>query len=93
MAAVCVHAAWVARCAARVAGSGVVVLVQVIIESALLTPQEIIRACEVVRDGGAGFVKTSTGYHARGVAAARLMRRTVGEATGVKASDAGGVTS
>jgi deoxyribose-phosphate aldolase len=43
-------------------------LVKVIIESALLTPQEIIRACEVARDGGEGFVKTSTkastGYRA-----------------------------
>jgi deoxyribose-phosphate aldolase len=38
--------------------------VKVIIESALLTPQEIIRACDVARDGGEGFVKTSTGYHA-----------------------------
>lgn len=151
MAAVCVNAAWVTRCAARVSESGVVVAavvgfpfgasvretkayeaaravgdgareidmvaslwalragdwryaeqdiaetvraadgarVKVIIESALLTPPEIVRACEIARDAGAGFVKTSTGYHARGgatTAAVRLMRRTVGDDMGVKAS-------
>jgi deoxyribose-phosphate aldolase len=41
-------------------------LVKVIIESALLSPAEIVRACEMARDAGAGYVKTSTGYHARG---------------------------
>jgi deoxyribose-phosphate aldolase len=64
-------------------------LVKVIIESALLAPAAIVRACEVVRDAGAGFVKTSTGFHASGgasVSAVRLMRQTVGDALGVKAS-------
>jgi deoxyribose-phosphate aldolase len=67
-------------------------LVKVIIESALLSPAEIIRACEAARDAGAGYVKTSTGYHARGGATAtavRLMRQTVGDDMGVKA--AGGI--
>jgi deoxyribose-phosphate aldolase len=64
-------------------------LVKVIIESGLLSPAGIVRACETARDAGAGFVKTSTGFHASGgatTAAVRLMRRTVGDALGVKAS-------
>lgn len=64
-------------------------LVKVIIESAALTPVEIIRACEVARDAGAGYVKTSTGFHPAGGATAEavaLMRLTVGDALGVKAS-------
>ena len=44
----------------------------IIEESALLTPQEITLACDVARDGSAGFVKTSTTYHARGGATASL---------------------
>jgi deoxyribose-phosphate aldolase len=65
------------------------VLVKVIIESALLTPSEIVRACEAARDAGARYVKTSTGFHSAGgatIEAVRLMRRTVGEGMGVKAS-------
>ncbi|HEU4563833.1 MAG TPA: deoxyribose-phosphate aldolase [Gemmatimonadaceae bacterium] len=64
-------------------------LVKVIIESAALTPVEIIRACETARDAGAGYVKTSTGFHPAGGATAEavaLMRLTVGDALGVKAS-------
>lgn len=67
-------------------------VVKVIIESAALTPDEIVRACEAARDAGARYVKTSTGFHPAGgatVEAVRLMRRVVGEALGVKAS--GGV--
>jgi deoxyribose-phosphate aldolase len=45
----------------------------IIEESALLTPQEIILACDVARDGSAGFVKTSTTYQARGDASASLV--------------------
>jgi deoxyribose-phosphate aldolase len=47
-------------------------LMRVIIESALFTPQEITLACDVARDGSAGFVKTSTKYQARGGATASL---------------------
>lgn len=63
--------------------------VKVIIESAVLTPDEIVRASAVARDAGARFVKTSTGFHPAGGAtteAVALIRRTVGEAIGVKAS-------
>lgn len=67
-------------------------LLKVIIESAALTNDEIVRACTAAVQGGAGFVKTSTGFHQSGGAsleAVRLMRQTVGERIGVKAS--GGV--
>lgn len=64
-------------------------LVKVIIESAALTDNEIVAACRAAVDGGAGFVKTSTGFHPAGGAsltAVRLMRATVGPGIGVKAS-------
>ncbi|HKV49982.1 MAG TPA: deoxyribose-phosphate aldolase [Gemmatimonadaceae bacterium] len=66
--------------------------VKVIIESAALTDDEIKRVSIIARDAGATFVKTSTGFHAAGGAtlhAVALIRRAVGDATGVKAS--GGV--
>jgi deoxyribose-phosphate aldolase len=67
-------------------------LVKVIIESALLTPTEIIKASALAKEAGAQYVKTSTGFHAAGGATAEavtLMRLAVGDALGVKAS--GGV--
>ncbi len=67
------------------------VLCKVIIETALLTDDEKVRACIAAKNAGADFVKTSTGF-AKGGATANdvsLMRRTVGKALGVKAS--GGV--
>jgi len=68
------------------------VLVKVIIESAVLSEDEIVRACRAAQAAGAHYVKTSTGFHPAGgasVGAVRLMRQTVGEEMGVKAS--GGV--
>ena len=67
-------------------------LVKVIIESAHLTPVEIIKASAIAREAGAQYVKTSTGFHAAGGASAEavaLMRLVVGDTMGVKAS--GGV--
>lgn len=67
------------------------VLCKVIIETALLSDDEKVRACIAAKNAGADFVKTSTGF-AKGGATANdvaLMRRTVGKALGVKAS--GGV--
>ena len=67
-------------------------LVKVIIESAHLTPVEIIKASALAREAGAQYVKTSTGFHPSGGASAEavaLMRLVVGDAMGVKAS--GGV--
>lgn len=65
------------------------VLLKVIIESAALTDEEIVAACEASERAGADYVKTSTGFHKAGgasVHAVRLMRQTVGDRLGVKAS-------
>jgi deoxyribose-phosphate aldolase len=64
---------------------------KVIIETALLTDDEKVRACLAAKKAGADFVKTSTGFSKGGatVADIALMRRTVGSELGVKAS--GGV--
>src|SRR6267142_1555716 len=64
---------------------------KVIIETALLTDDEKVRACQAAKRAGADFVKTSTGFSKGGatVADIALMRRTVGSDLGVKAS--GGV--
>ncbi len=66
-------------------------IVKVIIETALLTDEEKIRACLLAKDASADFVKTSTGFAKGGatVSDIELMRRTVGAEIGVKA--AGGV--
>jgi len=67
------------------------VTTKVIIETALLTDEEKVRACEAAKRAGADFVKTSTGFSKGGatVSDVLLMRRTVGPDLGVKAS--GGV--
>lgn len=66
---------------------------KVIIETALLTNDEKVRASLAAKHAGADFVKTSTGFSKGGatVEDIRLMRRTVGADLGVKAS--GGVKS
>lgn len=62
---------------------------KVIIESAALSDEQVIMVCRIAVDSGANFVKTSTGFHKSGgasVHAVRLMRATVGDSIGVKAS-------
>ena len=64
-------------------------VLKVIIESAALTDEEIVSTCRAAEAAGADFVKTSTGFHPAGGAsthAVALMRATVGERLGVKAS-------
>lgn len=64
-------------------------LLKVIIESAALDDAEIVAACQAAEAAGADYVKTSTGFHPAGgasVHAVKLMRTTVGERLGVKAS-------
>jgi deoxyribose-phosphate aldolase len=64
-------------------------LLKVILETAALSPEQIVEACRRSEAAGAGFVKTSTGFHPTGgasVEAVRLMRATVGDRLGVKAS-------
>lgn len=66
-------------------------ILKVIIETCLLTDEEKVRACRLAVEGGADFVKTSTGFSKGGatVEDVALMRKTVGPKIGVKAS--GGV--
>lgn len=66
-------------------------LVKVILEAALLTDEEKVRACLLAKTAGADFVKTSTGFGPGGATAddVRLMRKAVGPDMGVKA--AGGI--
>lgn len=68
-------------------------LTKVIIETCLLTDEEKVTACKLSKEAGADFVKTSTGFSTGGATAKdiKLMRETVGEELGVKAS--GGVRS
>lgn len=67
------------------------VVVKVILETCLLTDEEKVKACELSKEAGADFVKTSTGFSTGGatVEDVALMRKTVGAEMGVKAS--GGV--
>ena len=65
------------------------VILKVIIESALWNDEQIAAVCRAAVQGGADFVKTSTGFHKSGgasIAAVQLMRKTVGKTIGVKAS-------
>jgi deoxyribose-phosphate aldolase len=64
---------------------------KIIIETALLTGDEKAIACRVAKKAGADFVKTSTGFAARGATAAdvQIVRRIVGTSMGIKA--AGGI--
>ncbi|MDH8676554.1 deoxyribose-phosphate aldolase [Fusibacter bizertensis] len=66
-------------------------ILKVILETCLLTKDEIVKACELSKEAGAQFVKTSTGFSTGGATAedVALMKKTVGEALEVKAS--GGV--
>ena len=63
-------------------------ILKVILETCLLSDEEIVKACEIAKKAGADFVKTSTGFSKGGatVHAVELMRKTVGPDMGVKAS-------
>ena len=63
-------------------------IVKVILETCLLTDEEIVKACELAREAGAAFVKTSTGFSKDGATAhhVALMKKTVENDLQVKAS-------
>jgi len=65
---------------------------KLIIETCLLTDDEVVKACELAKSAGMNFVKTSTGFSKAGASThhVRLMRETVGGTMGVKAS--GGIS-
>ena len=77
-------------CLKQLGGEGKV-LVKVILETCMLSREEIVTACTVAKAAGADFVKTSTGFKGKGatVENVRLMKEVVGEEVSVKAS--GGV--
>ena len=65
------------------------VTLKVILETAVLTDDEIVDACRAAEAAGADYVKTSTGFHPAGgasVEAVALMAATVGGRLGIKAS-------
>lgn len=64
------------------------VKLKVIIETCLLTDDEKVTACKLAKEAGADFVKTSTGFSKWGAKAedVKIMRKTVGDKMGVKAS-------
>ena len=63
-------------------------VLKVIIETCLLTDEEKVLACKIAKEFGADFVKTSTGFSTGGATEhdVELMRKTVGDKVGVKAS-------
>jgi deoxyribose-phosphate aldolase len=63
-------------------------VIKVILETCYLSEEQIVKVCELAKDTGLDFVKTSTGFGPAGALAehVRLMRRTVGSAVAVKAS-------
>ncbi len=67
-------------------------ILKVIIETCLLTEEEKLRACKIVTEAGADYIKTSTGFSTAGATLAdvKLMRANVGEKVLVKA--AGGIS-
>jgi len=75
----------------RVKGLEKSTVVKAIIEASLLTRNEKVLACKLVKEAGADFVKTSTGFNGSGATVddVRLMRTVVGPNFGVKA--AGGI--
>ena len=69
------------------------IILKVIIETCLLTDDEIIKMCQIVTESGADYIKTSTGFSKEGATreAVKLMRENVGKNVKVKA--AGGISS
>jgi deoxyribose-phosphate aldolase len=63
-------------------------LIKVIIESGILTDDEIVQCCEIYAKAGVDFVKTSTGYAEKGASleAVQLMRRVLPSSIRIKAS-------
>ncbi len=79
---------WVSKDIEAVVTAAKGALVKVIIETCLLSREEKIQACEVSRNAGAHFVKTSTGFAGGGatVEDVALMKSIVGDDLKVKAS-------
>lgn len=63
-------------------------IVKVILETCLLTKDEILAGCALAKEAGAAFVKTSTGFSSAGALAedVTLMKKAAGDAMQIKAS-------
>ena len=63
-------------------------VIKIIIESGILTDEEIIRCCDIYGAAGVDFMKTSTGYAEKGatVEAVQLMRKHLADTVKIKAS-------
>ena len=63
-------------------------VIKIIIESGVLTKEEIVRCCDIYGAAGVDFVKTSTGYAEKGATAdaVKLMRAHLPEVVQIKAS-------
>lgn len=74
--------------ATKTAGVTSDIIVKVILETCYLNEDEIVKACNLAKNAGADFVKTSTGFGSGGakIEDVSLMRKTVGREIGVKAS-------
>jgi deoxyribose-phosphate aldolase len=74
--------------AARIVRAAAGLPVKLILETSLLTDDEIVRGCAAALAAGVQFVKTSTGFASGGATreAVSLLRRSVGTLAGVKAS-------
>jgi len=68
-------------------------VIKVIIESGVLTDEEIIKCCDIYGAAGVDFVKTSTGYAEKGASihAIKLIRAHLSDSVKIKAS--GGIKS
>jgi deoxyribose-phosphate aldolase len=64
------------------------IIVKVILETCLLTEDEVIKACQIAEEAGMDFVKTSTGFNTDGANSEvlTLMKKTVGDRVQIKAS-------
>ena len=66
-------------------------LLKVILETAVLTDQQKVRACELAGQAGADFVKTSTGTHPSGGATLEDVALLAKHSAGMKVKAAGGI--
>lgn len=64
---------------------------KVILETATLTDDQIIDGCRCAGEGGADFVKTSTGFHPAGGATVQAVQLLRANARGMKVKAAGGI--
>jgi deoxyribose-phosphate aldolase len=67
------------------------VIVKVILETAVLDEEQVALGCRAAREGGADFVKTSTGFHPKGGATEEAVKWLVKYGAGMKVKASGGI--